>query len=247
MLRAGVRQVGAGKTAHKPLELLRLLACERTLAIGMQAAAEMLWPDADAGASRKNLEMTVQRLRRLLADDSLVRVGDGRVSLDGGRCSSDVLQRRAAIDRLEALALRPTADASAATGKAEAECRALMSGILQLTAGDLLPGAPDAPWLEAQRTQCRRETVRATLAAATLLERAGVDAAERELLQAALRIEPLAEALVRRLMRAYERDGQRADALRIYERLRCDLQAQGLAPSAQTEAIWRRLFDAAAP
>ena len=247
MQRAGVRQVGAGKTAHKPLELLRLLACERTLAIGMQAAAEMLWPDADAVAARKNLEMTVQRLRRLLADDTLVRVGDGRVSLDAGRCSSDVLQRRSAIDRLEALALHPTTDVAmdADKGDVEAECSTLMAGIVQLTSGDLLPGAPDAPWLEAQRTQCRRETVRAALAAATLMERAGVDTAERELLQAALRIEPLAEALVRRLMRAYERDGQRADAVRIYERLRADLQVQGLAPSAQTEAIWRRLFDPA--
>lgn len=168
----------AGKQQQKPLELLRLLACERTLAIGMQAAADALWPDADGAAARKSLEMTVQRLRRLLGDDSLVRVGDGRVGLDAARASSDVVQRRVLIERLEALAMQPPAQPH--------EGAALAARIAQLSQGMLLPGAPDSAWLEAERERCVRELERAALAAAAVLERSGATPAARELAQAAL-------------------------------------------------------------
>ena len=45
-----------GKTQHKPLELLRMMACERTMALSMQVAMDALWPDAEGDAARKSLE-----------------------------------------------------------------------------------------------------------------------------------------------------------------------------------------------
>lgn len=229
-----------GKAQQKPLELLRLLACERTLSIGCDAAMQALWPDSNEAAARKSFEMTASRLRRLINDATLLRVGDGRVGLDATRASSDVQQRRRLIDRIEALAMR--AGGPGAGHDAHDECLRLIAQVIALTRGELLAGLPSAPWLEAERQACRNDTVRAALAAASVLERLQVGSAERELLEAALRIEPLAESLVRRLMQAHGRAGQRGDALRVFEKYRQQLTARGTTPSRQIHALWRELL-----
>lgn len=240
MRRDGRLEPSSPKTQQKPLELLRLLACARNLSLGTQAVTAALWPDADDAAARKSLEMAVLRLRRLLGDATLLRVSDGRVALDAERASSDVQQRRRLIEQLESLAMRSSGHDAGHT--LQAECLALMERVIALSRGDLLPGLPPAPWLEAERKQCRDEMVRAALAAATVMERLQVGTAERDLLQTALRIEPLAESLVRRLMHAHERAGQRGDALRVFEGYRRQLMGRGAKPGEQLEAQWRALL-----
>ena len=230
-----------GKTQQKPLELLRLLACERGLAIGMVAAAAMLWPEGESLAGRKNLEITVQRLRKLLGDDTLVRVGDGRVGLDTARVGCDLRHRRRAIERLEALVIAFNAAQDATAPRAE--CLALIAELRELGV-DLLPGAPDALWLEAARRQAAQDTVRAALASATLLDGQGAVPAEQSLLCQALTLEPLAEALVARLMQSHARAGQRAQALHVYERYAQRLAAEGMTPNPVTQRLWRSLISA---
>ncbi len=244
----GQLEPASAKTQQKPLELLRLLACERSLSLGMEAAMAALWPDADDAAARKSFEMAALRLRRLLGDASLLRVGDGRVGLDAARASSDVQQRRRLIERIEALAMRatgpgPGTDPGLGHGPGpHDECLVLVERVIGFTRGELLPGLPAVPWLEAERQRCRNDTVRAALAAATVLERLQVGTSERKLLEAALRIEPLAESLVRRLMQAHTRAGQRGDALRVFEGYRQQLAVIGATPGPLVEAQWRALL-----
>ena len=238
--RDGRIEPGGAKTQQKPLELLRLLACERTLALGLDAAIEALWPDADDAAARKSFEMAALRLRRLLGDATLLWVSDGRVGLDAARASSDVQQRRRLIERLEALAMKPAGhDGDTAV---QDECLLLVEQVIAFTRGELLPGLPAVPWLEAQRRQTRNDTVRAAMAAAHVLGRHDAGPKERELLETALRIEPLAESLVLRLMQAHAREGRRGDALRIFERYRQQLVDRGASVGPHIEAQWRALL-----
>jgi DNA-binding SARP family transcriptional activator len=240
--RDGRAEPGGAKTQQKPLELLRLLACERTLALGLDAAVDALWPEADDPAARKSFEMAALRLRRLLGDATLLWVSDGRVGLDTSRASSDVQQRRRLIERLEALAMKPAGhDGGSAV---QDECLLLVEQVIAFTRGELLPGLPAAPWLEAQRRQTRNDTVRAAMAAANVLGRHDASPKERELLETALRIEPLAESLVLRLMQAHAREGRRGDALRIFERYRQQLVDRGASVGLHIEAQWRALLNA---
>ena len=243
MRRDGKPESGSPKSQQKPLELLRLLACERNLSLGTQTVMAALWPDADDDAARKSLEMAVLRLRRLLGDASLLWVNGGRVGLDAERSSSDVQQRRRLIERIESLVMRSNGHDAGHTGHdIQAECLALVERGIAYSRGELLPGLPPAPWLEGERQRCRNDTVRTALAAATVMERLQVGAAERELLEASLRIEPLAESLVRRLMHAHERAGQRGDALRVFESYREQLQRRGAQPGEPVQAQWRALL-----
>jgi tetratricopeptide (TPR) repeat protein len=157
-----------GKLPQKPLELLRLLGCQRQLSLATRVAADALWPEADGAAALKSLEMAVQRLRRLLADDSLVQVGDGSVALDAARVSSDVVQRRRLIDALESQTL-PAPDLA----QQARLCTQLARRVLSGPRGRLLPWAPDAPWLEAERRLCDQELLRGARALGLVLARGG--------------------------------------------------------------------------
>ena len=165
----GQPQSRSGKAQHKPLELLRLLCCQPALALAMDDAADALWPDADGPGGRKNLEMTVQRLRRLLGDDRLVRVGDGRVGLDATRVNGDLPQRRRALQALQALAMRP----DLAPQELAAVGLPCLQRLLEAGSGLLLPGAPPSPWVLAEREACERERQRALQAGRLLLQRLG--------------------------------------------------------------------------
>jgi DNA-binding SARP family transcriptional activator len=233
-----------GKTQHKPLELLRMMACERTMALSMQVAMDALWPDAEGDAARKSLEMAVQRLRRLLSDATLVIVGDGRVALDARRVASDVAQRRLLIDRLDALAMDVV---RVPNDRAGATCALLVSRVVELTRGELLPGAAATPWLQAERHRFRQETVRGALAAAAVMEHTGAHGEETALLETAHGIEPLSEAIAVRLMQAYGRGAQTADVCRVYVSLQRSLLLQGLRPSPDTERMRHRLAGHGAP
>ena len=184
-VRGEVRQ-RPGKLQAKPLELLRAITCESALLLSQQQACDALWPEADGASARKSLDMTVQRLRRLLGDDSLVRVGDGRVSLDAARVSSDLIQRRALIERIDALAMQPRGNADEAAA-AQSELATLAARVVALSRGPVLPGAPEVPWLLAQRARAARELLRAADGAAAMLSRDDPAAAASSPLLAALR------------------------------------------------------------
>jgi LuxR family transcriptional regulator, maltose regulon positive regulatory protein len=173
----------AGKPQQKPLELLRLLACQSGLSMGMGRVADEIWPDADGAAGQKSLEMTALRLRRLLADDTLVRIHEGSVALDARRVGSDVLLRRALVRRLESMAMKPAPDPA----RAVQECEVLAQRLLHGARGELLPDVADTPWLDQQRRLCANDGPTAAKAVLAILARSGEPRAEQLLLVEGLR------------------------------------------------------------
>jgi DNA-binding SARP family transcriptional activator len=244
MTLGGIRQMQSGKVAQKPLELLRLLACQRRLSISMSVAMDALWQDAEAGAARKNLDITIHRARSLIGDPTLLWVGDGQLGLEVGRVASDLKVRREYVDRLESMAIKCQAGQS--TDQAvTTECLELVDCLAQLTSADLLPGMPLTSWVQAEQRQCRSDTVRAALAAAAILGQTQSSRAEQELLETALRIEPSAESLVERQMLAYSEVGRRGDSLRVYEAYRRNLEPLGIQPNKRLLSLWKSLVGVA--
>lgn len=178
----GQLQARPAKAQAKPLELLRLLACESDLSMSMRRAADALWPDAEGAAAHKSLEVTVQRLRRLLGDDSLLRVHEATLSLDATRVSSDLQQRRALGQTLQALAMQPPARDDEA---ALATLWQAVDGLrrwLALGGGpraELLPGAAETSWLMARRGDVTHDSRRTRSAAQALFDRTSERATAR--------------------------------------------------------------------
>lgn len=227
--RDGIAMRWSGKAQQKPLELLKYLACDRHMTADLHALSAALWPDADESAARKSLEVTVSRLRKLLDDDTLVVVREGRVSLDATRVSSDareLIDVGLACEGAIALAMPP----------AVANDHAVR--ILALFHALPLEHDEGPAWREGTRERFRAALVRAVRALSIVLDDAGDATRAIELLEAAVAREPLAEALYQQLMRLYTRIGQPAEAMRTYRQCRQMLSILiGSAPSAETEKL----------
>jgi DNA-binding SARP family transcriptional activator len=222
----------------KALALLALLAAhdrpqprERLLAL--------LWPDSDEAAAHKNLRNLLWRLRAAIGPQ--VVEGEAELALGEGAWV-DVRAFEAARRVLET----PGADAEAVLLAGEEAAR--------LYGGDLLDGvaldeaADFELWLVGTRDRYREAYLGGLLALAAAYGAAGRWAEAGRVAQAGLAVDALNELLARALMEAQARLGDRAGALRQYDRLRAALdQDLGVAPLPETEALRAAILAGALP
>jgi len=176
----------------------------------------LFWPELDQEHARAALRQALHGLRHALGEGVFVSRGDEDIGLDQDQIRCDVVEfeRAAEAGRL--------ADA------------------LDLYRGDLLEGffirgALDfEQWLEDERVRLKVVALRS----ATLLAERGGLAESVQWGRRALRIAPLDEPTLRRLMQTLDRLGDRAGALDAYEafakRLAAELEAD---PAPETRAL----------
>lgn len=219
----------SGKTAQRPLDLLRAMLAHGITPLPVATAMDWLWPEADVAAQRKSFDSALLRLRRMLGDAKLLRLEGGKLSLDERWCWSDV----AALHRLLHLI-------DAAHNAPPERLLDWSRRLLGLMRGPFL-AADDADWAAAARARYSRRFVIAASHLAEHLERLEPQAAAR-LYERALDVEPLAESLSRRLMRLHARRGDHAEALRAWRSCCTMLRvAAGLGPSRETRALAQEL------
>jgi len=236
----GQRYRPSHKAQDKPLELLKLLlSCQ---ALGRDSAeknwiAERLWPDADVDNARKSLDMTVGRLRRLLAHDDAIITHEGRLQLSSDIVWTDIRFLLVAISHAQFHRDR-SVTASRGSNK---ESAASIAAVLQNYTGPFLADEEGSAWLLAGREAVATKVRQALLVADAMLD----DGAELiPALEKALAADPTSEDLAQALMRTYLRLGQNSEALRIYRRLREMLSLLlGLAPSAESDDIRSRAYE----
>jgi LuxR family maltose regulon positive regulatory protein len=216
-----------GRPQQRPFDLLRALLAHDGQALRVSTALEWLWPESEHDAQRKAFDAALLRLRRLLGDDSLVRLEGGQLLLDRARVWSDVAALSLLADQAEA-----------ATGLADS--MQLAQRVLSVVRGPFLPDA-ESPWAMAARERYRRRFVRTIARLAESIEAQAPEQAAH-LYERALDVDPLAESLHRHLMQLFARGGEHAEALRAWRHCKAMLQlAAGLAPSAETQALAGRL------
>jgi LuxR family maltose regulon positive regulatory protein len=216
-----------GRPQQRPFDLLRALLAQDGQALRVSTALEWLWPESEHDAQRKAFDAALLRLRRLLGDDSLVRLEAGQLLLDRARVWSDVAALSTLADQAETTTGLP-------------ECMQLAQRVLSLVRGPFLPDA-ESPWAMAARERYRRRFVRTIAHLAQGIETQAPEHAAH-LYERALDVDPLAESLHRHLMQLFARGGEHAEALRAWRHCRAMLHlAAGLAPSAETRALAGRL------
>ena len=221
--------VFSGKAQQKPLELLKFLGTERGMAAETGAIAAALWPDSDGAAAKKSVEVTVSRLRKLLGDDALVQVAEGRVRLNPAQVWCDT-------QALGALCLE--AETVPHSAPLEIDVIDLGDRLLRAYSGDLLPNEDEGMWRVGARDRYRNAFVRAVRTLANYWNDHGDVARTIPLLEAAITRDPLAEALYQTLIGAYVKENQPAEAMRVYRQCRQMLSVLiGASPSPQTEKL----------
>jgi len=221
LLGAGGRELTSVLAQPKRVALLAYLAAATPRRLHRRdSLLALFWPELDQEHARAALRQALHGLRHALGDGVLVTRGDEDIGLDAERIRCDAVDfARAAQDG------RP-ADA------------------LDLYRGDLLEGffirgTPEfEQWLEDERARLKAVALRsATLLAERSEERGGL-AESAQWSRRALRIAPLDEPALRRLMKTLDRLGDRAGALDAYEtfakRLTAELEAD---PAPETRAL----------
>jgi len=218
----------------KPRELLFLLATSRPLTRDQLGAA--LWPDLPPDRLGNTLHTAIRGVRRALGDPDWVTYADGRYSFNAEReheCDVETFEQALAAARRA----RP----------AEAALPDLQRAIAAY-GGEFLAGMAAGEWAETRRDELGRSFESALLAAGRLQAGAGRFAPAAAAFRRAVAHEPLNETAHRELMSCWARMGETARALQHYQELVELLRAQvGVAPGAETTALYRKLAGTAQP
>jgi SARP family transcriptional regulator, regulator of embCAB operon len=215
------------------------LALERERAVPQSELAEVLWPDSLPPSWPMALSAVISKLRSRLGALGLDR---DRILPNAFRCYQ----------------FRPPPetwiDVEAAADAVHAAEGALLNRQSQAAYGPALIATTiarrpflngeDAPWIATRRTQLHDLLVRALDCRVESLLGNGETALALQQAREAVRLEPFRESGYRRLMQVLARNGDRAEAVRVYTECRRLLADElGVAPSAETETLLRSLID----
>jgi DNA-binding SARP family transcriptional activator len=214
------------------------LAAERERAVPQTELAETLWPEHPPSSWPVALSAIISKLRTRLASVGLSR---SEVVAQAFGCYQLRLPLGAWVDlEAAASALHEAEGAVMARDDGAAYGPALIA--TTIARRPFLPGE-DAPWAEARRRALADQLVRSL----ECLSRANAAHGEAELAlthaREVVRLEPFRESGYRLLMTLLDRAGERAEAMRVYERCRRLLADElGVSPSAATATLHRRLL-----
>ena len=222
-----------GKAPRKPLALLKALIAFSGRNVAEERLMDALWPDEEANAARKSLDVTVLRLRKLLGSNETILVRDESIGLNPELCWTDVWAFEHRITQSEA------ADGEAGLSAAAAA--------LALYRGNFLPAEVEEPWTIKARERMRAKFVRLVESFAKAEEAAGCwEKAVAHYLKG-LEADDLVEAFHLGLMRCYRALGRPAEAMITYRRLRQTLSVVlGIGPSPAAEKLFRELQESSA-
>jgi DNA-binding SARP family transcriptional activator len=186
------------------------------------------WPDASAAQIRNNFHVTLHRLRRTLGASDWITVERDRYRVDAER-----------IALFDAHAFEiDLAQALAALKRQAPDAAVRLEAALALFRGDLLDGEPVGDWHLEHRDRLQRRFVEGLMALGAHHASAGRSAKAAEAFRRVLARDDLHEDAARALMAAQAALGERAQALREFqrysERLRKEL---GVAPGPEMQRL----------
>jgi DNA-binding SARP family transcriptional activator len=213
--------------------IFALLAGEHWRAVPREELAEELWPGDPPPSWDRALSAIVSKLRGLI--ESAAVPGLEIASAFGcyqlrlpAEVWIDIETAAESIDRADGL-LRAGAPKEA-WGWAQVACHIARRPFLT---------GEESPWAVHKRAELRDVLVRAHEALSEIFIGSGEPVTATRHAKLAIELEPFRETAHQRLMRAHAAAGNRADALRAYERCRYLLAEElGVSPSPQTEAVY---------
>jgi len=216
------------------------LVAARSRPVPRDELADAIWKDAPPATWEKALTVLASKLRTLLTIDGL----DGTSALTGASgCYRLELPEGTWVDVVAAKAAAAAGE-EALAGDDPEQARAEATLAASLAQRAFLPGEAGA-WVDAKRRELAEIHVRALRVLAEACLRLGEVTAAVKWAEQATAAEPFRETGYRLLMKAHVAAGDRAEALRVYERCRRLLADElGTYPSPETEELYRRLLEA---
>jgi alpha-glucoside transport system substrate-binding protein len=220
--------------------LFACLVAEQGRPVPRDELAEALWAESPPATWEKALTVLVSKLRGLLAECGL----DGaHVLTSAFGCYRLNLPEGTWIDVVAAA--DDVADAEAALAADDLEQAQALARQASSLARPLFLAGEEGAWVDAKRRELSGILRRALSCLAEACLRSDDEAEAAKWAEEAIALEPYRETGYRHLMAAHAAAGNRAEALRVYERCRQLLATElGAYPSPETQSIYRELLRA---
>jgi DNA-binding SARP family transcriptional activator len=215
------------------------LAAHRHRPVSRSELVDVIWPDGAPHDTDTALNAILSKLRATMKKagwpDGTIAAQSGSVALRLPATTSVDLEEAAnAIDEAEG-ALR-AGDPARAWGCANV--------VVSVARRPFLPDA-EAPWIEGRRNALRTLLIRGLECLALTSETSGDTSLAVQYWTEILEREPFRETAYRQLMRLHMAMGNRAEALRVFERCRTLLRDElGVGPAHQTESLFLEILRA---
>jgi ATP/maltotriose-dependent transcriptional regulator MalT/DNA-binding SARP family transcriptional activator len=220
------------KGPGRPVELLKVLVAMGGQNVRADQLGDALWPHVDADYAHKSFTATLHRLRRIFDGEDTLRLSDGRLSLNDTLFRVDTWAMDHLLGEIERC-LR----VGAARGR-DSVLHGLVDELLSIYRGPFLPDEDEQPGYIAAREQWRARLLRTITRCARHWEEQGSGDAAVDCYQRCIDADDLCESLYRNLMLCHQRQGEVADALATYDRLRAVMAARlKCLPSPETQAV----------
>ena len=222
---------------QKATILIKLLALAPGHRLHREQVMNLLWPDSGREAASNSLRQTLHAARRILATDTTassqyLSTEDEEIVLSPkGQVWVDV----------EAF------EQAAATARRSLDPAAYRA-VIELYAGELLPGDLYEDWAEARRQELRTVFLALLVELSGLCEQRGEYRLAIDALRRLLAVDPTHEQAHTGLMRLFALSGRRLEALRQYEKLRQILSKELAAePTVATRRLREEIAEGTFP
>lgn len=229
---------------EKARQLMQLFVTHRKSLLQKEQILDLLWPGADPDTAARDFKVALNALFHALEPGRTARSGSFYILRQGTAYGLNLASGFwLDTDEFEGLVSRGLA----AGGQRQVVAESLRQAI-DLYQGDFLQDVPYEDWCTEERERLQVLYLRAVEKLALLAVRRGDNEEAVRLCDRILSKDPCWEEAFRILMYAYYRMGNRAMALRIYDRCVQSLQAEfGVAPMPTTQQLYERIRKSADP
>jgi two-component SAPR family response regulator len=227
------------KVPHKPLEFLKTLISLGGRDVSASNMTSALWPDADGDTAQRSFDTTLYRLRKILDDDRILTLRDGRLSLDSRYCWVDVWAFERLLGQVQRISSRD------ATGRDAARLDRLTDRIFGLYQHHFLAREDMAVWSVSLRERLRSKFIHNLLDVGRYWETHGFWDRAMQCYRKGLEVDDLIEVFYQRLMICSLEMNRISEGMMAYRRCRQILSiVLGLQPEPKTESLYIALKNA---
>jgi two-component SAPR family response regulator len=234
------RSADLGRKAPKrPLELLKAIVAQGGREICLSRLTLLLWPDVDGDKAMRSFDTTLHRLRKILSDDRVLVLKDGKLSLDARYCWVDVWTFERLLGETRRL-LRNTADSNQVCLLEE-----LTENLTALYQDHFLIREEVTGWSVSLRERLRSKFIHHLVEVGKFWETHGCWEQAIDCYRKGIDVDDLVEVFYQRLMNCYLHTNRLSEGMSVYRRCCQTLSIMlSLQPEPETESLYLALKNA---
>ncbi len=236
LLLNGEPAVFGRKAPRRQLELLKAIIALGGRDISTASLMSALWPDVDGDTAQRSFDTTLHRLRKILGDDRVLVLSDGKVSLDARYCWVDLWSFERLLGQSHRLMK------SDISGNQVYTLEQLNNRLISLYQNHFLSNENITHWSVSMHERLRSKYIHHLLEVGRYMEQHGFWDKAMHCYRKGTDVDDLVEVFYQRLMYCCLQTRRFSEGLEAYRRCRQVLSISlGLQPEPETETLYQSL------